>query len=122
MDAAPEHVNEYEAQRAARIAANRQRMEEMGVLQAAQQLKTLQQKPMRWRPPNQKKKAEPVDLVATRVSKRIRGQPIEATVQVSITSRPTATVEACCIRPWVAHYTCWLTHPTQGGYQHLDSL
>jgi hypothetical protein len=57
-------------------------MEEMGVLQAAQQLKTLQQKPTRWRPPSHKAKAEPIDLVATRVSKRIRGQPIEAAVQV----------------------------------------
>lgn len=71
-------MNEFEAQRAARIAENRQRLEALGIPEAAQQL--VPKKPMRWKQPSNKSRAAPVvDPVATRASKRIRGQPVDTT-------------------------------------------
>lgn len=72
-------MNEYEAARAARIAANRQKMEDLGVLDAVQQL---QSKPARPRQPRSSKPrpaAEP--LVVTRASKRIKGEAAEGAAQ-----------------------------------------
>lgn len=78
----------YEAARAARIAANRQKMEDMGVLVAAQQL---QSKPARPRQPRSSKPrpaAEP--LVVTRASKR-RRESAEDTAQQVVSCRPLAS-------------------------------
>lgn len=75
------HFTEYELQRLARIAANKQRMEELGVLQAAQHLNELNrpQNTMRWRKPSVAKPRPLLgELVATRASKRIRGEPVAA--------------------------------------------
>jgi hypothetical protein len=99
------YLTEYELQRAARIAANKQRMEELGVLQAAQQLNQLNrpQNTMRWRKPSTAKpRPPPSELVATRASKRIRGEPVAAAAQVCLQVSEAGTCEGllmlgyCC--------------------------
>lgn len=92
FDAIEPVVSEYEQQRAARIAANKQRLEALGVLEAANELR----RPGKLKKTRCKVDSEPI--VATRASKRVRGHAADAVPdnQVCCTGRGCVDGTQCC--------------------------